>query len=133
MSCRLDLHGGVLIQSPPCGFRANPKAFSFMTRHPEITFLEGLSEAADEVASGDWLRALAAAGVEASMAHARFLAELPEGVVRTSRKDANATVLHIERIRLPAAPIVRRVGARPLTFAPKRRVIKGLSSDRNHF
>jgi len=51
-----------------------------MTRHPEITFLESLSEAPDEVASGDWLKALAAAGVEASMAHARFLAELPEDV-----------------------------------------------------
>jgi hypothetical protein len=101
MGCRLDLHEGVLIQSPPCGSKADPNAFGFMTRHPEITFFESLSEAPDEVASGDWLKTLAAAGLEASLAHARFLAELPDGVRRTRSNEGGATVLQIERTRLP--------------------------------
>jgi hypothetical protein len=99
--CRLELHEGVLIQSPKCGSRADPKAFNFMTLHPEITFLESLSEAPDEVASGEWLKTLVAAGLEASLAHARFLAELPEGVVRTRWKEGEATVLQVSRTRIP--------------------------------
>jgi hypothetical protein len=71
-----------------------------MSRAPEVTFFEGLSEAPDEVASGPWLRKLAAAGLEFSVAHARFLAELPTGVVRTRWKDEDADVLCIRRQRL---------------------------------
>jgi len=99
--CRLELHQGVLIQSTTCGSKPDPKAFSFMARHPEITFFESLSEAPDEVASGDWLQTLTAAGLAASLAHARFLAELPDAVVRTRWEEAGASVLQIARTRIP--------------------------------
>jgi len=99
--CNLDLHDGVLIQCHEKGSRADPNSFGFMTRHPEITFFEGLSEAPDEVASGDWLETLAAAGLEFSLVHARFLAELPDGVIRTRRKEERTDVFRVSRTRLP--------------------------------
>ncbi len=42
---------------------------------PEITLLETVTEVPDEVALGDWLKTLAQAGLEYSLAHARYLAE----------------------------------------------------------
>jgi hypothetical protein len=101
LRCELDLHNGVLIQSPAAGCKADPFSFGFMSRHPEITFFEGLSEAPDEVASGEWLKTLASAGLEFSLVHARFLAELPAGTIRTRWKESGADVLHFARQRLP--------------------------------
>jgi hypothetical protein len=100
MHCELDLHNDVLIQSPAAGCKADPASFGFMSRHPEITFFEGLSEAPDEVASGDWLKALASVGLEFSLVHARFLAELPSGVTRTRWEESGTHVLCISRQRL---------------------------------
>ena len=98
--CELDLHHGVLIQSPAAGCKADPASFGFMSKHPEITFFEGLSEAPDEVASGEWLKGLASVGLEFSLVHARFLAELPAGITRTRWTEPDAHVLHIARQRL---------------------------------
>jgi hypothetical protein len=98
--CTLDLHRGVLIQSPSCGSKPDSAAFGFMIRHPEVTFLEGLSEAPDEVASGEWLKKLATVGLEVTLVFARYLAELPDGVVRTRWKEGNDQILHITRKRL---------------------------------
>ena len=98
----LELHDGVLIQSPACGSKPNPNAFGFMTRHPEVTFLESLSEAPDEVASGEWLTKLVTAGLQVNLAHARFLAELPDGVVRTRWEQSGKDVFYITRTRLPS-------------------------------
>jgi hypothetical protein len=99
MGTPLELHKGVLIQSPACGSTPDPRAFGFMTRHPDITFLESLSEAPDEVASGEWLKKLVAVGLEVSLAHARLLADLPNGVVRTRWHEAGTEVLRISRTR----------------------------------
>lgn len=101
MGCDFDLHHGVLIQGLKTPSRADPKAFGFMARHPEITFFEGLSEAPDEVATGPWLRMLADAGVEFSLVHARFLAELPQHVTRSQRAGDGEVMLCISRQRLP--------------------------------
>ncbi|HZI51500.1 MAG TPA: M14 family metallopeptidase, partial [Terriglobia bacterium] len=102
--CTLELHGEVWIQSPTCGSKPNPTAFGFMTRHPDVTFLESLSEAPDEVASGDWLKRLAAVGLEADLAYARFLAELPDGVIRTRYEESGTKILRITRTRLASLP-----------------------------
>jgi hypothetical protein len=98
--CVLDLHNGVLIQGPACGLKPDQRAFGFMARHPEVTFLENLSEAPDEVASGNWLQSLAATGLEVSLVFANFLAELPSRVVRTRTEESGTTVLRISRTRL---------------------------------
>ena len=79
---QLRLHDGVLINTPAKGVRPDPNSFSFMTRHAEVTFFEGLSEAPDEIATGEWLEMLAAAGLEVTLVHARFLAELPRELKR---------------------------------------------------
>jgi hypothetical protein len=100
--CSLDLHSGVLIQAPACGLKPDDRAFGFMARHPETTFLENLSEAPDEVASGDWLQSLAATGLDVSLVFANFLAELPDRVVRTRTEESGSTVLRISRSRLPS-------------------------------
>jgi hypothetical protein len=99
--CNLTLHNGVLIEGQENGSPADPNSFGFMTRHPEITFFEGLSEAPDEIASGEWLETLAAAGLEFSLVHARFLAELPDGVLRMRRNEEGADLFSIARKRLP--------------------------------
>jgi hypothetical protein len=91
----------VWIQSPASGCKVDPASFGFATRHPEITFFEGLSEAPDEVASGEWLKTLAAAGLAFSLVHAEFLAELRASIIRTRWKEVDALVLRIERGRLP--------------------------------
>ena len=98
----LDLHQEVLIQSRPCASQPDPNSFGFMTRYPEVTFFEGLSEAPDEVASGDWLSLLCAAGLQFSIAHARFLADLPSGVLRTRWEMNGKVVFAIRRQRLPS-------------------------------
>jgi hypothetical protein len=99
MGLKLDLHKGVLIHKKVA--TVDPKAFGFMRRHPEITFFEGLSEAPDEVATGRWLEMLVAVGLEFSLVHARFLAELPRRVVRSQTTREGTLVLRISRQRLP--------------------------------
>ena len=104
MSCDMELHHGILLRGLRTPSKPDPDSFGFMTRHPEITFFEGLSEAPDEVASGSWLKTLAQAGLEFSLVHARFLAELPSGVIRTRTETNSTVVLHLSRKRLPLGP-----------------------------
>jgi len=99
MSCDLDLHDGVLLSAHESS--PSPDSFGFMTRHPEITFLEGLSEVPDEVASGEWLEMVSKAGLEFSLVHARFLAELPRRIVRTRSEEEGVLTLRVSRERLP--------------------------------
>jgi len=61
--------------------------------------LETVSEVPDEVAHGDWLKTLAQAGLDFSLAHARYLAETPVEVERTIRHTAHSTTMKIRRIR----------------------------------
>jgi hypothetical protein len=100
MSCDLDLHKGVMLsglkEAAP-----HPESFGFMTRHPEVTFFEGLSEVPDEVASGEWLQMVSKAGLEFSLVHARFLAALPQRTERTRFEKDGVLTLRISRQRLP--------------------------------
>ncbi|HLQ77684.1 MAG TPA: hypothetical protein VK210_10025, partial [Terriglobia bacterium] len=75
------------------------EGFSFMQRYPHVTFMETVSEAPDEVAEGDWLKALAQSGLEFSLAHARYLAENHAPVKRSIQHSADTTVLRISRKR----------------------------------
>ena len=102
MSCTLDLYKGTWLRGIQNPSKADPDSFGFMTRHPEVTFFEGLSEAPDEVASGAWLQTLVAVGLEFSLVHARFLAELPSGVKRTRLQIDDTLTLRISRKRLPS-------------------------------
>ena len=90
---------GLLVYSPQKGLNPRPDGFTFMQRYPEITLLETVTEVPDEVAFGDWLKTLAQAGLEFSLAHARYLADnhaIPE---RTIRHSAHSTTLMMRRIR----------------------------------
>jgi len=103
MLCSLDLHKGTLLCGIETPAKTDPASFGFMTRHPDITFFEGLSEAPDEVATGPWLEILAEAGLEFSLVHARFLAELPSSIMRSRQQTDDAVILRISRKRLPLA------------------------------
>jgi hypothetical protein len=101
LRCDLELHDGVLLNKLKSRVRVNPEAFGFAARHPEITFFEGVSEAPDEVATGQWLQKLTAVGLEFSLVHARFLAELPQEVSRSQSTSDGDVILRICRRRLP--------------------------------
>jgi hypothetical protein len=95
----LELHRGVLFCSPS-GLKPDPESFGFMTRRPDITFFEGLSEAPDEVATGAWMETLCRAGLEFSLVHARFLAEMPVRIQRTRWEEGGRLHLRVGRQRL---------------------------------
>ena len=99
--CELDVQDELLTYASHTPSKPDPESFGFMTRHPDITFFEGLSEAPDEVAAGDWLKKLSAAGLEFSLVHARFLAELPQDIARERWEDDGRLALRISRKRLP--------------------------------
>lgn len=84
---------------PEKGLEPDANAFTFMQRHPHVTFMEIVTEAPDEVAHGDWLKTLALTGLEFSLASARWLATNCKPVVRTVEHTANTTTLRITRKR----------------------------------
>ena len=59
---KLDFTNGVLIYKSIKGARANPQSQDFMTRQPNVTIWDGVTEAPDETARGDWLKLVANAG-----------------------------------------------------------------------
>lgn len=77
----------------------DPDGFTFMQRHPDVTFMELVTEAPDEVASGEWLKVLTLAGLECSLAAARWLAANHRPFVRTVQHGVGTTVLRITRER----------------------------------
>lgn len=95
----LPLHDRVLIYAPAKGGAPNPRSQGFMMRHPQVTFFEGLSEAPDEIAVGKWLNAIAAVGLEATLVHARFLAEMPHETKRLWWEEDGNLYLTIENTR----------------------------------
>jgi hypothetical protein len=90
---------GLLVYSSQKGLHQNPEAFTFMQRHPEITLLETVTEVPDEVVQGDWLKTLAQAGLEFSLAHAKYLAENCSQPERTIHHTAHSTTLKKRRRR----------------------------------
>ena len=55
---------GVLIYKSIKGARANPQSPDFMTRQPNVTIWDGVTEAPDETARGDWMKLVANAGLQ---------------------------------------------------------------------
>jgi hypothetical protein len=66
---------GLLVYSSQKGLVRNSQGFTFMQRYPNVTLLETVTEVPDEVAQGDWLKTLARAGLECSLAFGKYLAE----------------------------------------------------------
>ena len=54
----------MLIYKSIKGARANPQAADFMARNPNVTIWDGSTEAPDETARGDWMKLVAAAGLQ---------------------------------------------------------------------
>ena len=61
---KLDFTNGVLIYKSIKGARANPTSQDFMTRQPNVTIWDGVTEAPDETARGDWMKLVANAGLQ---------------------------------------------------------------------
>ena len=61
---KLDFTNGVLIYKSIKGARANPQSPDFMTRKPNVTIWDGVTEAPDETARGDWMKLVANAGLQ---------------------------------------------------------------------
>jgi hypothetical protein len=95
---------GLLVYSSRKGLDPNPDGFTFMQRYPKITLLETVTEVPDEVAQGDWLKTLAQAGLEYSMAHGRYLAENHSQPERTIHHAPHSTTLKMRR-RRPWQPV----------------------------
>jgi len=70
---KLDFRNGVLIYKSIKGARASPTATDFMTRNPNVTIWEGVTEAPDETARGDWLKLVANAGLQWDKAILEYL------------------------------------------------------------
>jgi hypothetical protein len=96
---KMQFCNDLLVYSLEKGLIPKPDGFTFMQRYPQITLLETVTEVPDEVAHGDWLKTLAEAGLEFSLAHARYLAENHNTPKRTIRHTALATVLKFHRTR----------------------------------
>ncbi len=77
----------------------DPDGFTFAKRYPRITWLETVSEAPDEVASGDWLETLTDTGLQFSLFLAHYLAENSTRSERFTCHSADSTVLRIVRRR----------------------------------
>ena len=72
---KLDFTNGVLIYKSIKGARANPQSQDFMTRNPNVTIWDGVTEAPDETARGDWLKLVANAGLQWDKAILEYLVQ----------------------------------------------------------
>ena len=63
----------MLIYKAIKGARANPQSQDFMTRQPNVTIWEGVTEAPDETARGDWMKLVANAGLQWDKAILEYL------------------------------------------------------------
>src|SRR5207245_8727002 len=61
---KLDFTNGVLIYKSIKGARANPQSPDFMTRQPNVTIWDGVTEAPHETARGDWMTPVATGALQ---------------------------------------------------------------------
>lgn len=94
----MTLHKNVLIYTNPA-VKADPDSFQFMTRHPEVTFFEAVSETPDEVAEGRWLERVAEPGLVFSLVHARYLAEAEHAIERSVCRQGSEARFRVARKR----------------------------------
>jgi hypothetical protein len=114
---KLDFTNGVLIYKSIKGARANPQSQDFMTRNPNVTVWEGVTEAPDETARGDWLKLVANAGLQWDKAILEYLVQGRHEVERKVDVFWNGVSLTINRPRPPKPP--KAEDAKPTTEEPR--------------
>jgi Zinc carboxypeptidase len=98
---KLDFTNGVLIYKSIKGARANPQSQDFMTRNPNVTIWDGVTEAPDETARGDWLKLVANAGLQWDKAILEYLVQGHHEVERKIEPFWNGVTLTMNRPRPP--------------------------------
>jgi hypothetical protein len=98
---KLDFTNGVLIYKSVKGARANPLSPDFMTRNPNVTIWDGVTEAPDETARGDWMKLVANAGLQWDKAILDYLVEGHHEVERKLEPFWNGVSLTMNRPRPP--------------------------------
>jgi hypothetical protein len=98
---KLDFTNGVLIYKSIKGARANPLSPDFMTRQPNVTIWDGVTEAPDETARGDWLKLVANAGLQWDKAILDYLVQGHHEVERKIDPFWNGVSLSMNRPRPP--------------------------------
>ena len=98
---KLDFTNGVLIYKSIKGARANPTSPDFMTRNPNVTIWDGVTEAPDETARGDWLKLVANAGLQWDKAILDYLVQGHHEVERKLDPFWNGVSLSMNRPRPP--------------------------------
>jgi hypothetical protein len=101
---KLDFTNGVLIYKSIKGARANPQSQDFMARNPNVTIWEGVTEAPDETARGDWLKLVANAGLQWDKAILDYLVQGKHEVERKVEPFWNGVSLSMTRPRPPKPP-----------------------------
>jgi hypothetical protein len=115
---KLDFTDGVLIYTAIKGARAEPRGAgaragtgasgggggSFMTRYPNVTIWEGVTEAPDETARGDWLKLVATAGLQWDKAILQYLVDGNHLVERKAEPFWGGVSLSLNRPRPPKPP-----------------------------
>jgi hypothetical protein len=101
---KLDFTNGVLIYKAIKGARANPQSQDFMTRQPNVTIWDGVTEAPDETARGDWMKLVANAGLQWDKAILEYLVQGHHEVERTMTPFWNGVSLTMNRPRPPKPP-----------------------------
>jgi Zinc carboxypeptidase len=100
---KLDFTNGVLIYKSIKGARANPQSPDFMTRQPNVTIWDGVTEAPDETARGDWMKLVANAGLQWDKAILEYLVTGHHEVERKVDPFWNGVSLTMNRPRPPKA------------------------------
>jgi len=101
---KLDFTNGVLIYKSIKGARANPQSPDFMTRNPNVTIWDGVTEAPDETARGDWLKLVANAGLQWDKAILEYLVQGRHEIERKVDPFWNGVSLTMNRPRPPKPP-----------------------------
>jgi zinc carboxypeptidase len=101
---KLDFTNGVLIYKSIKGARANPQSQDFMARNPNVTIWEGVTEAPDETARGDWMKLVANAGLQWDKAILEYLVLGKHEVERKVEPFWNGVSLSMNRPRPPKPP-----------------------------
>jgi hypothetical protein len=98
---KLDFTNGVLIYKSIKGARASATANDFMVRNPNVTIWEGVTEAPDETARGDWLKLVANAGLQWDKAILEYLVQGRHEVERKVDPFHGGVSLSMNRPRPP--------------------------------
>jgi hypothetical protein len=101
---KLDFTNSVLIYKSIKGARANPQSQDFMTRQPNVTIWDGVTEAPDETARGDWMKLVANAGLQWDKAILEYLVQGHHEVERKVDPFWNGVSLTMNRPRPPKPP-----------------------------